>query len=108
MIDCCTTQTCPHLDRPLKYRLTINQREIYHPGVQVIFITTDGFLGAEGKVREDLLVENAAGMVRDGANDLAIQFRVRDAGETLYGIDRGKGGHGIGGVPLILLCRVCS
>eukprot|EP00904_Undaria_pinnatifida_P013309 jgi/Undpi1/9108/HiC_scaffold_26.g11566.m1 len=47
--------------------------------VPVIFVTTDTFLGKEGQATEDRLVENAVGMVRDGANDLAIQLRVKDA-----------------------------
>lgn len=45
-------------------------------------MTTDGFLGEEGKRNEDRLVDNAVGAVRDGANDLAIQLRVKDAGEA--------------------------
>lgn len=50
--------------------------------MKVIFVTTDVFLGKEGEATEDRLVENAVGMVRDGANDLAIQIRVKDAGNT--------------------------
>lgn len=46
-----------------------------------MFVTTDDFLGKEGQATEDRLVENAVGMVRDGANDLAIQLRVKDAGK---------------------------
>lgn len=49
--------------------------------MQVIFVTTDDFLGKEGEAREDRLVENAVGMVRDGKSHLAIQLRVKDAGE---------------------------
>lgn len=48
----------------------------------MIFITTDTFLGAEGKDREDQIVENAVATVGDGANDLAIQLRVKTAGEA--------------------------
>lgn len=50
--------------------------------VQVVFMTTDGFLGKEGKRNEERLVHNAVQAVRDGANDLALQLRVKDAGEA--------------------------
>ncbi len=48
----------------------------------MVFITTDGFLGEQGKKAEERLVDNAVRAVRDGANDLAIQLGVKDAGET--------------------------
>lgn len=55
------------------------------PAAQVVFITTDGFLGEQGKRNEDRLVDNAVRVVRDGANDLAIQLRVKDAGSSSTG-----------------------
>ncbi|CAM9244000.1 unnamed protein product, partial [Ectocarpus sp. 12 AP-2014] len=51
---------------------------------QLVVITNDRFLGAEGKKNEERLVDNAVRMVRDGANDLAIQLRVKDAGHTNF------------------------
>ncbi|CAM9231779.1 unnamed protein product [Ectocarpus sp. 13 AM-2016] len=52
--------------------------------IPLVVITNDGFLGAEGKKSEERLVDNAVRMVRDGANDLAIQLRVKDAGHTNF------------------------
>lgn len=52
--------------------------------VQVIFITTDTFLGPAGTAIEDRLVENAVARVRGGGNHLAIQLRVKDAGKVFY------------------------
>lgn len=48
----------------------------------MVFITTDGFLGDEGTRNEERLVDNAVRVVREGANDLAIQLRVKNAGKT--------------------------
>ncbi|CAB1111999.1 unnamed protein product [Ectocarpus sp. CCAP 1310/34] len=52
--------------------------------IPLVVITNDGFLGAEGKKNEERLVDNAVRMVRDGANDLTIQLRVKDAGHTNF------------------------
>lgn len=46
-----------------------------------MIVTTDTFLGPEGEDREDRLAEKAAASVRAGINDLAMQLRVRDAGD---------------------------
>ena len=46
-----------------------------------MIVTTDNFLGPEGVATEDRLAENATTLVREGANDLAMQLRVKDAGE---------------------------
>lgn len=58
----------------------------------MVFITTDGFLGDQGKKNEECLVDNAVRMVREGANDLALQLRVKDAGKETrsYVIARGE------------------
>lgn len=44
-------------------------------------MTTDTFLGPEGEAIEDRLAENALASVRSGVNNLAMQLRVRDAGD---------------------------
>eukprot|EP00903_Cladosiphon_okamuranus_P017572 g16185.t1 len=52
--------------------------------IPMVIITTDGFLGEEGKRNEERLVDNAVRAVRDGANDLAIQLRVKDAAHNNF------------------------
>ncbi|CAM9163702.1 unnamed protein product [Pylaiella littoralis] len=52
--------------------------------VPVVFITTDGFLGDEGTRNEERLVDNAVRVVREGANDLAIQLRVKNAAHNNF------------------------
>lgn len=50
---------------------------------QVVFVTTDTFLGEDGAAREVGLVDRACSMVRDGTSDLALRIKVKDAGETV-------------------------
>ncbi|CAM9341336.1 unnamed protein product [Ectocarpus fasciculatus] len=52
--------------------------------IPLVVMTNDNFLGSEGKKNEERLVNNAVRMVRDGANDLTIQLRVKDAGHTNF------------------------
>ncbi|CAM9457447.1 unnamed protein product [Ascophyllum nodosum] len=47
--------------------------------IPMMIVTTDNFLGPEGVATEDRLAENATTLVREGANDLAMQLRVKDA-----------------------------
>ncbi|CAM9150551.1 unnamed protein product [Scytosiphon promiscuus] len=52
--------------------------------IPVMFITNDGFLGEEGKKIEEGLTDAAVRMVREGANDLAIQLRLKDAAHNNF------------------------
>lgn len=49
-------------------------------------MTTDTFLAEEATAKEDRIIHHAVSTVKDDANDLAMQLRVKDVGkETLCG-----------------------